>query len=288
MVRNFSRIFLLFALAAAVAGCSEYQKLLKSKDYQRMYDKALEYYEAGKYQKSAQLLQDVAPYFIGTMKGDSVAYYMAASYYKSGDFETSAMLLDEFRHTYGSSPFLEDAEYMYAKGFYYLSPSPNRDQAATRRALIAIDEYMERYPNSVKREVLEMDIAELQQKLYDKAYINARTYYKIGRYKAAVVALKNALNQFPDSNHREEIMYLITKSNYLLAHNSIVSLQRDRYLDMMDNYYNFVSEFPDSKYIKELDKMQETAKDYIANYQDIDEDEDMDDLNDILNRLNVD
>ncbi|MCD7970328.1 MAG: outer membrane protein assembly factor BamD [Alistipes sp.] len=288
MVRNFSRIFLLFALAAAVAGCSEYQKLLKSKDYQRMYDKALEYYEAGKYQKSAQLLQDVAPYFIGTMKGDSVAYYMAASYYKSGDFETSAMLLDEFRHTYGSSPFLEDAEYMYAKGFYYLSPSPNRDQAATRRALIAIDEYMERYPNSVKREVLEMDIAELQQKLYDKAYINARTYYKIGRYKAAVVALKNALNQFPDSNHREEIMYLITKSNYLLAHNSIVSLQRDRYLDMMDNYYNFVSEFPDSKYIKELDKMQETAKDYIANYQNIDEDEDMDDLNDILNRLNVD
>lgn len=275
----------MFAAAVMVAGCGEYQKLLKSNDHEAMYRKALEYYDAGKYNRSSQLLQDVAPYFIGTMRGDSVAYYLGASYYKNGDFETSAMLLDEFRHTYGSSPFLEDAEYMYAKGFYYMSPPPNRDQTATRRALIAIDEYMERYPGSVKREALQENIEELTKRLHDKAYLNAKTYYKIGRYKAAVVALKNALNQYPDTEHREEIMYLITKSNYLLASNSIYSLQRDRYLDMMDNYYNFVSEYPQSRYVKELDKMQDNAKEFIANYQEIDEE--VDELGEILNRLNA-
>ncbi|MCD8071762.1 MAG: outer membrane protein assembly factor BamD [Alistipes sp.] len=166
-----------------------------------------------------------------------------------------------------------------------MSHPHNRYHSATRRALIAIDEYMERYPSSVKREALQENIEELTQRLHDKAYLNAKTYYKIGRYKAAVVALKNALNQFPDTRHREEIMYLVTKSNYLLASNSIYSLQRDRYLDMMDNYYNFVSEYPDSKYVKELDKMQDSAKEFIANYQEIDQE--VDELGEILNRLNA-
>lgn len=33
----------------------------------------------------------------------------------------------------------------------------------------------------------------LTQRLHDKTYLNAYTYYKIGRYKSAIVALKNAL-----------------------------------------------------------------------------------------------
>lgn len=288
MVRVLSRIFLVVATAFSAAGCSEYHKILKSKDPERMYTKALEYYEQGKYQKSAQLLTDVSPYFMGTMRGDTVAFYLGASYYKDGDFESSSMLMDEFRMTFGSSPFLEEAEYMYAKGFYYMSPDPNRDQTTTRQALVAIDEYMERYPQSEKREILIEDVEELTQKLHDKAFLNARTYYKTGRYKAATVALRNALNQFPDSNHREEIMYLTVKSYYLLASKSFYSLQRDRYMDMMDSYYSFVSEYPDSKYIKELDKMQETARDFIANFKDYETDEEIpENLDEIFFRVPV-
>lgn len=267
-----------------IAGCSGYNKLLKSKDYDLMYTKALEYYEAGKYQKTVQLLETASPFFNGTMKDDSVAYYLATSYYKQGDFESSSLLFDNFRQTYTSSVFLEDVEYMYAKGFYFMSGPANRDQMATRRALIAIDEYTERYPNSIKKEAMQENIDELTQKLHDKAYINAKSYYTTGRYKAAVIALKNALNQYPESTHREEIMYLITKSNYKLAENSYATLQRDRYLDMMDNYYNFISEYPDSKYVKELDKMHEDAKKFIAEFKSTDDDDDeIKDLNDIIN-----
>ena len=35
---------------------------------------------------------------------------------------------------------------------------------------------------------------------------------------------------------------------------------------MMDAYYNFASEFPDSRYKKELDRMQAEAKDYLARH----------------------
>ncbi|MCD8102389.1 MAG: outer membrane protein assembly factor BamD [Alistipes sp.] len=285
MVRSLSRIFLTVAAAFAVTGCSEYYKVLKSKDPDLMYSTALDYYEAGKYSRSIQLFSDVSPYFMGTLKGDSVAFFLGASYYKSGDFDSSSMLMDDFRMTYGDSPFLEEAEYMYAKSHYYMSPEPNRDQTMTRKALIAIDEYMERYPNSVRREVLEDNIRELTQKLHDKAYLNAKTYYKIGRYKAAVIALRNALNQFPDTTHREEMMYLIAKSNYLLASNSFYRLQRDRYMDMMDSYFSFVLEYPESKYTRELEKMQASAREFLANFQDYEVDDEIQDLDDTFMRL---
>lgn len=265
---NIYKLGLFGLLAIILSSCGGYNKLLKSKDNELKYRMAIEYFEAGKYQRTIQLLGDVMHIFSGTTKDDSVAYYMGTSFYKSADFDTSGMLFDEFRQTYTASPFLEDVEYMYAMGFYYMSPVPNRDQTTTNQALIAMDEYLERYPNSVKKDDVVGYIDELMQKLHDKAFINAKSYYTTRRYKAAAVALKNALNKYPDSSHREEIMYLTVKSNYLLASNSYESLMRDRFLDMMDSYYSFVSEFPESKYLGEVDKMQDEAKKYIATFQD--------------------
>ena len=48
-----------------------------------------------------------------------------------------------------------------------------------------------------------------------------------------------------------------------MAANSVRSLQRDRYLDMLDVYYTFVAEYPESKYRRELDRLQKTARAYL-------------------------
>lgn len=255
--------------ALVLTSCGGYNKLLKSNDHQKMYTKAIEYYNLKKYQKTLQLFEVCTPYFVNTAKEDTVQYYVGASYYKTGDFETSATYFDDFRRRFGRSPFLEDAEYMLAKGFYFSSPDAEKDQTSTQKALIAINEYLDRYPNSTKKEALQANLIELQQKLYDKSLINARSYYKTEKYKSAIVALKNAEDEYPNTPHREEIMYLITKSGYIFASNSIESLKRDRYLDMVDYYLNFISEFPESKYIKELDKLYETAKEQLAKYEQI-------------------
>ena len=114
---------------------------------------------------------------------------------------------------------------------------------------------------------------ELTQRLHDKSYLNAYTYYKIGRYKSAIVSLKNALKQFPDSNHREEIMYMIVDASYRFANNSVANKQTDRYLSMLDSYLSFKEEFPESKYTKEVDRMAKHARDYLdRNKKDEDKD----------------
>lgn len=266
MSKTFFKLLAVGVVSAIIYGCSGYSKLLKSEDKELMYSKAIEFYNAKKYQKTLQLFEEISHFYTGTTKEDSISYYSGASHYKMGDFEASGMIFDDFRRRFGRSPFLEDAEYMYAKGFYYSSPDPQRDQTTTQQAIHAINEYLDRYPKSAKKDALLVNIEELKLKLYDKAYLNAKSYFKTEKYKSAVVALKNALNQFPETPHREEILYLITKSAYLLAGNSIDNLQRDRYLNMMDDYYNFASEFPESKYMKELTKMQDDAKTHLAKY----------------------
>lgn len=254
-----------------------YNKLLKSFEYDTMYTRALQYFNFrktnrkgekvnpyGNYVKSASLLERATARFGGTPREDSIAYYLSASYYKQGDFQTSAYMLDVFRKRFPQSVFAEDVSYMYALSFYYASPDPEYDQTSTLQAMVAIREYLERYPQSKERESLNAKYEELQQKLYDKELLNAKVYYKIGEYKSAVVALSNAIDKYPKSNHCEEMTYLVARSQYNLAKNSIESKQTDRYLDVMDRCYNFLSAYPDSKYIKDTQKMLADAKSFIA------------------------
>ena len=63
---------------------------------------------------------------------------------------------------------------------------------------IAINEFISRYPGSDKVEDFRKINDELTQRLHKKTYLNAYTYYKIGRYKSAVPALKNAAPQGVD------------------------------------------------------------------------------------------
>jgi CheY-like chemotaxis protein len=89
------------------------------------------------------------------------------------------------------------------------------------------------------------------------------TYYKIGRYKSAIVALKNAIKQYPETPYAEDIRYYTAVSAYRLAENSVASKQLDRYLDMLDHYYTFLAEYPESKRVKELERMAKSARNFI-------------------------
>ena len=111
MKLNFCKIGVV-AVALSVVSCSGFNKLRKSNNPEMKYQKALEYFNRGKYNRTAILLYDISGIYGGSSKGDSIAYYYGASLYRDGDFEGSGSVFDEFRRYYPRSPFLEDAEYM--------------------------------------------------------------------------------------------------------------------------------------------------------------------------------
>ncbi len=272
-MRHCWRIMMGLGAVMALASCNSLSKLLTSSNQTHIYDKGLEYYRAKKYRQAQLCFEQVAPYFTGTAKADTIAFYSASCSYNQGDFEVSSMALDQFRRQFSRSPFIEEAEYMYALGYYYLSPAPQRDQTFSLQAVQAMQSYLDRYPNSVKRDQTLEKIEELKQKMFDKAFLNAKVYYDTENYKSAVIAFRNVLDKYPDTQRREDILYLIARSHYLLAHNSYAQFQRERYAAMMDAYYTFVSEYPDSKRVEEMDKMLNEAKAYLARYGGVEEGE---------------
>ena len=239
------------------------QKVIKSADPDLIYSEGLKYYGREKWKQAADLFDACQAYYVGDMREDSIAYMAARSKFKNRDYVDATTQLDEFRRKFGRSIFIEDSEAMLAMCHYYLAPDPTRDQTITGEAIIAFTEFIERYPNSKRVEAFSNLIVELTERLKEKAYLNAYTYYKIQRYKSAVVALRNALKLYPDTPHREDILYLIAVSNYRLAHNSIVDKQDERYLNLLDSYYSFINEFPESKHRKELERYTKEAKDYL-------------------------
>ncbi len=256
-------LYVLLLSAILLSGCGGTTSILRSGDPNLIYDKALELHEKKKWARAASMFETIEHYYIGTPREDSILFYKSRCKYMDHDYDAASTSLDEFRRKFGRSVFIEDAESMYALCFYYMSPGPTRDQSMSAQALKSISEFMVRYPNSHRIEQFTKVIDELTQRMYDKSFTNAYTYYKIGRYKSAIIALRNAIREYPESTHREELMYLTVKSAYKLAENSIVEKQEDRYLAMLDSYYSFVSEFPESEYIKELNRLEKHAKDFL-------------------------
>jgi outer membrane protein assembly factor BamD len=256
MIKNYLITLLLTLL---VISCSRYEKLLKSSDYNLKYRKAFEYYNKEEYVKASTLFDQISAVFRGSNKADSVYFYQAMSYFHQNDFILAGHYFDSFVKTFGNSDFAEDASFYKAFCYYKTSPRPSLDQENTIQAIQSFQLFVIRYPNSPRVEECKGLIIELREKLVEKSFISAKLYFDLEDYKASIVALNTSLAEFPDSKFREDIMFLILKSSYLLAYNSVEKKKKERFQASLDEYYSFIAEFPDSKYRKEADKMYESS-----------------------------
>ena len=254
---------LLVLLLLLLLGCGGYEKLLKSSDANLKYTKAFEYYNKGDYAKAGTLFEQIAPFFRGTTKADSVYFFLAMTYFKQNDFILAGHAFKTFSDTYGNSPFAENATFYVGYCYFLTSPRPELDQSDTYLAIQSLRLFMIRYPGSTRKVECEKMIAEMRNKLVEKSFISAKLYFDLEDYKASIVALNNSLTEYPESKYREDILFLIVKSNYMLAINSIASKQKERFQSAVDEYYSFITEFPESKYRKDADRIFESSSRYL-------------------------
>ena len=123
---------------------------------------------------------------------------------------------------------------------------------------------MEYFPRSEKVDDAQKYIFELQDKLTEKELLNAKLYYNLGNhfgnnYESAVITAQNAIRDYPYSKFKEELSMVILKSRYEEAILSVEEKQEDRFRDVVDEYYSFINEFPEGKYVKDAKRIFESA-----------------------------
>ncbi len=250
------KILLLIVLfSTLLVGCSEYQKLLKSNDTTLKYKKAIVYYNEEQYVKARTLFEELIPVFRGTSKAETVSYYMAYCNYGMGDYITGGYYFRNFSKNFPDSPYAEECMYMSAYCYYKESPKPRLDQTSTSDAIDALQLYINRYPNSSRIEEGNKLIDELQDKLVYKSYLSARNYFDREKYPSAIIALKNAINDYPGSSYREELLFMLLNSRYMYANLSEDQKQNERYNMAKEEYFAFVDEYPKSKFQKDSERM---------------------------------
>jgi outer membrane protein assembly factor BamD len=256
-------IAFVFLTVVVTFSCSQYEKIMKSEDVNLKYSSAFTYYNNGDYTKAGALFDQLAPIIRGTRRADSVFFFQAMTQFKLNDYIIAGHYFNSFNSTYENSRFFEEATYMEAYCYYLQSPRPELDQTSTEQALDAFRLFMIRFPRSPKITECQRYILELNEKLMEKAFISAELYYNLDNYKASIVALNDCLVSFPESKYREEIMFMLLKSKYLLAQKSIQARQTERYQDTVDEYYSFIAEFPSSKNKKDADEIYDESSKHI-------------------------
>jgi outer membrane protein assembly factor BamD len=255
------RIFIVLIISILVSSCGEYEKLLKSSDYDLKKTKAREYYDTKQYAKASELLSQVIPRFRATEEAEELNWLNAQSYYGMRQFDMAGSYYKSLVEQYPFGKYAEDATFLGAKCDYSLSPRAELDQQNSRDAIEGFNVFINRFPLSPKVQEAKDFIKELQDRLVEKSYLNATLYYNMKEYKAAITALTNSLKEFSDSRYREEMMYLKLSSLYLFAEKSLVTRQKERYQAALDEYFSFMEEYPESKYSKEVKRIyQDTAK----------------------------
>ncbi len=249
------KIIILSLISSLFFSCTEYQKVLKSGDYNLKYKKAVEYYETEDYYRAQSLFDELVSIFKGTDKAEDILYYYADCHFQQKDYILGAYYFDNFANTFPYSDKTQKAAYTAAYCYYLNSPRASLDQSDTYKAISAMQLYINKYPESDYVDDANAIIEKLRSKLEKKSYENAKLYFKLGDYHASTISLKNSIKEFPDSKYREEVLYLIIKSSFLLSEMSISAKQGERYQNTISEYYVFIDEYPESAYLKEVEKM---------------------------------
>lgn len=268
-------LFLVFVALWAMAACkSQYEIMLNSTDADLKYKAAFDYFDQGKYTKSAALFESLSVLTNGTERDDTVRYYWGLSNYLFKDYYTAETNFDRFIEMYPSSPFTSEARFLRIDCLYRSTLRYELDQSPTYKAINAISEYVLEYPENTHMQECRDMLMELNDRLDLKAYESARLYYKMEDYLASRVALRNVLKDDAENIYREEILYYISMSSYKYASLSVPAKRKERYLTFVDDYFNFIGEYPDSHYRRELDNVYARVQRALGrNVADISEDE---------------
>ena len=145
-----------------------------------------------------------------------------------------------------------------------------QNKVAQKEQLPLVEEWDKTFPKSDKVSIAQNAIFELQDKLVLKELENATLYYNLGtymgnNYQSAVIVAKNALKDYPYSKYKEQLEMLVLKSRYQEALQSTDERKEDRFRDVIDEYYSFINDFPESNNRHEADNIFKIASKHVKN-----------------------
>ena len=261
-------LFLLSGTLLLLASCNQYNNVLKTADYDYKYEAAKEYFVKGQYARAATLLTDMVTLMKGTLRAEETLDMLGRAAFCSGNYDVAYTYFKKYYQSYPKGKYVEYARFYAGRSLYESVPDTRLDQSNTMAAVREFQDFLDYYPyTSLKERTQEMIFA-LQDKMVEKEYDAAQLYYNLGtymgncsyggsNYEACIVTARNALLDFPYASpqRREDFSIMILRAKFHLAQQSVESKRMERSRDTIDENYGFVNEYPESKYMKDAQRI---------------------------------
>ncbi|MFL2771405.1 MAG: outer membrane protein assembly factor BamD [Rhodospirillaceae bacterium] len=204
-----------FAILAlvAVSSCSsddepEYRELT----VYEIYNQATEYLEEGRYRDASYFFDEVErqhPYSVWATKSKLMAAY---SHYMNNKYDDAMASLDRFIQVHPGNIDVVYAYYLKALCFYEQISDVERDQDMTRQALEALQDVINRFPETPYARDARLKIDLTRDHLAGKEMTVGRFYLRRQQYLAAINRFKSVIDNYGDTTHTPESLFRLVEA----------------------------------------------------------------------------
>ena len=268
MQRRVKNLLYLLLGVVLLSSCGNFEKVRKSSDVNYKLTKANEYFDKKDYAHAYELYKDLMPIMKSTRNFEALYYKYAYSLYYMKAYIDASYNFKNFTEYFPTSKDAEECEFMSAVCLYKYSPKYTLDQTNSIKAIEALQSYVNRFPNSKRTTEANQYILALHTKLDNKEADAAKLYYNISQFKAAAVAYKSLMHNYPESANSDLYQFMVMKSMFKYAKVSIAEKQEERYANAISAFRELKDNYPQSKYLQEAEQLNTEANNNVKKIRD--------------------
>ena len=215
---SFIRLLFILLFITPLFSCSsndeiEYRELT----VYEIYTQASEYLESKRYRDAAVYFDEIErqhPYSIWATKSKLMSAY---SLYMNNKYEDSIAALQRFIQVHPGNKDVAYAYYLKALCYYEQISDVERDQDMTEKALISLQDIVNRFPESSYARDANLKIDLTRDHLAGKEMAVGRFYIERRHYLAAINRFERVINQYGDTTHSPEALYRLVELYSILG-----------------------------------------------------------------------
>lgn len=219
-----SRTLTLVAVVAmlALAGCKSSE--VSSSDFvddivpaDELYNQALSSMDAGnlgRAQKKLEQLDKQHPYSEYSRKALIMQTFIS---YRQQKYEETTQFGKRYVSLYPGDRDAAYAQYLVGMAYHRQIPEVTRDQTITARAYNAMNNLVERYPESEYVEDAKAKMRYARDQIAGKEMVTGRYYMERREFQAAINRFRYVVEKFQDTRHIEEALARMTEAYYSIG-----------------------------------------------------------------------
>lgn len=198
--------FALFAVSALLFAACSGGEAPESRTAELEFRLGLAEFQDEDYLEAIQHFEVIRLQYPGSAVADSARYFSALARFEREEYLLASYEFNQIILGGAARELMADAYYQFAQCYYQLAPHAQLDQTYTSRAIDALQNFVEAYPQHPKAQECERQTLELVNRLAEKEYRTGVLYEKMESPSSALVYYNAVVDRYYNTEFADDAM----------------------------------------------------------------------------------